>query len=867
MKTEDLRIKFLDFFAKNSHTIVPSSSLVPTNDPSLLFTNAGMVQFKDLFLGAETRDYSRAASSQKCVRAGGKHNDLENVGFTSRHHTFFEMLGNFSFGDYFKREAIKLAWEFVTEELKLPKEKLWITVYKDDQEAEDIWLKEIGVSSERFSRCGEKDNFWSMGDTGPCGPCSEIFYDHGAHIWGGPPGSKDEDGDRYTEIWNLVFMQFHRSKDGQLNPLPKPSIDTGMGLERVAAVLQGVHSNYEIDIFVELIDAVAKLLHCADNQDKSLRVIADHIRACAFLIADGVMPSNEGRGYVLRRIMRRAIRHGKKLGSSEPFFYKLIATLASIMGAAYPDLKTKQKLIETTIQQEEVQFAKTLEQGLKLLDQELENLTGKTLAGDIAFKLYDTYGFPLDLTADITREREISIDEAAFRACMREQQERARSSGNYSAKIAILPTSKSVFVGYENTVATGTITEVFQEQQNDELYVILDKTPFYAESGGQVGDRGELIVLSKNSNITLQVKDTKKIAEAIVHVCDFKDDIVVGTKVTAVVNAEDRNKTRKNHSATHLLHAALKKILGIHVNQKGSLVYPAGFRFDFSHPKPLTTAEITEVELLVNQEIIKNSEAIIKVMPYKDAVAYGAVALFGEKYGSEVRVLSMGDNFSVELCGGTHVSRTGEIGLFKIIAETGVAAGVRRIEGITGMKAFNYIKEQEEILVKLSAILKSDSKLLETKINRLIENNKLLTIENTALQRASISGSKQDLSSKVRVINNLQVIAEILPVADPALLRETIDNLKAKLKTVIIVLAASNDNKISIAVGVTKDCTDIINAGELAGFIAAQVGGKGGGRPDFAQAGGSEVEKLGIAMESVFDWIKDQHARKGKIWP
>ena len=865
MRTEDLRSKFLDFFVKDRHTLVASGSLIPVDDPSLLFTNAGMVQFKDLFLGAETREYSRAVSVQKCVRAGGKHNDLENVGFTARHHTFFEMLGNFSFGDYFKKEAIQLAWRFVTEELKLPKEKLWITIYQDDEEAAEIWLKEIGIDSQRMSRCGEKDNFWSMGDTGPCGPCSEIFYDHGAHIVGGPPGSKDEDGDRYTEIWNLVFMQFHRTKDGNLEPLPKPSIDTGMGLERVAAILQGVHSNYEIDIFVALIDATAKLLDCTDLQNKSLRVIADHIRACAFLIADGVAPANEGRGYVLRRIMRRAIRHGKKLGKQTAFFYKLVAPLVNTMGNAYPELRAKQQLIETMIQNEEIQFEKTIEQGLKLLDQELVNLNSTILSGEVAFKLYDTYGFPIDLTADIARERNITIDEASFNACMLEQQKRARNSGNWVAKITILPITKSKFVGYENNIADAAISEVFFDEPNEELYVVLDKTPFYAESGGQVGDTGELIVAGEQGNIRLQVKDTKKIAEAIVQICDFKHGILVGAKVAAQVDHKSRNQTRQNHSATHLLHAALKEILGMHVQQKGSLVSPFGLRFDFSQPKPLTDAEIIAVEKLVNQQVMQNSEVQVKILPYQDALKSGAVALFGEKYGSEVRVLAMGGDFSVELCGGTHVTRTGDIGLFKITAETGVAAGIRRIEAVTGMQAYSQIKDQEEILNRLSEILKTDNKdCLKNKIENLIESNKKLEIENMILKKAAVAGTSQDLSLDAEMItaNNgmkINILAKILPFSDPILLREAVDTLKDKLKTAVIVLVAAKDNKISIVVGVTKDCTAFIKAGELASFIAAQVGGKGGGRDDFAQGGGSGTGKeINSAIKNSEQWIKQR---------
>jgi alanyl-tRNA synthetase len=870
MKSVQLRQLFLDYFKQQGHTIVPSSSLVPANDPTLLFTNAGMVQFKETFLGLEQRAYKRATSCQRCVRAGGKHNDLENVGYTARHHTFFEMLGNFSFGDYFKSEAIRFAWDFLINVLKLPPEKLWVTVYEEDKEAEEIWLKEIKVDPTRFSRCGAKDNFWSMGDTGPCGPCTEIYYDHGSEIPGGPPGSPEEEGDRYIEIWNLVFMQYDRAADGTLTPLPKPSVDTGMGFERVAAVMQGVHSNYEIDIFKNLIQAIVDLGHIKDLENKSLRVVADHIRSCAFLIADGVAPSNEGRGYVLRRIIRRAVRHGSKLGFKEPFFYQLVKPLVKEMGDAYPELSKMAPQVERILQQEEIQFARTLEQGLKILEQDIANLRGTQIPGETVFKLYDTYGFPIDLTADIAREREMTLDVAGFNEAMEAQKTRAREASKFGAieseRLQIPHATQ--FVGYERLTETVPVAAIYRDNNpvtelktGETGAIVLEHSPFYAESGGQIGDQGIL----RHQGMVFEVQNTRKVGEAHLHIGIVKQGTLkVYDPIEAIVDKGKRVATALNHSATHLLHAALRSIIGSHVQQKGSLVEPDRLRFDFTHFEPLNSDQIRAIEYVVNEKIRENSIVETEVMPVEQAVSSGAMALFGEKYGKEVRVLKMGAGFSVELCGGTHVKRTGDIGLFKITAEIGIAAGVRRLEAVTGEKALLWMEGIEGRLNRIAVLLKSNRDSLEDKIQQLLMRSKQLEKEVQQLKTNLASGSGGvSLSEQFKEIKGIKVLAAKMPVGDAKTLREMVDKLKDKWGTAVIILGARDESgKITLIAGVTRDRTDKILAGELVNYVAKQVGGQGGGRPDMAQGGGNQAEDqpelLEKALESVYDWVSDK---------
>ncbi|ELQ6015076.1 alanine--tRNA ligase [Cronobacter sakazakii] len=867
--TAEIRQAFLDFFHSKGHQVVASSSLVPNNDPTLLFTNAGMNQFKDVFLGLDKRNYSRATTAQRCVRAGGKHNDLENVGYTARHHTFFEMLGNFSFGDYFKHDAIQYAWELLTGEqwFNLPKDRLWVTVYETDDEAYEIWEKEVGIPRERIIRIGDNkgapyasDNFWQMGDTGPCGPCTEIFYDHGDHIWGGPPGSPEEDGDRYIEIWNIVFMQFNRQADGTMEPLPKPSVDTGMGLERIAAVLQHVNSNYEIDLFQKLIKAVANVTGATDLSNKSLRVIADHIRSCAFLIADGVIPSNENRGYVLRRIIRRAIRHGNMLGAKDTFFYKLVGPLVDVMGAAGEELKRQQAQVEQVLKTEEEQFARTLERGLALLDEELSKLTGDTLDGETAFRLYDTYGFPVDLTADVCRERNIKVDEAGFEAAMEEQRRRARESSGFGAdyNAMIRVDGASEFKGYDHTELTAKVTALFvdgksveQVTAGQQAVVVLDETPFYAESGGQVGDKGEL----KGNGFTFTVNDTQKYGQAIGHIGELASGVLkVGEGVKAEVDHARRDRIRLNHSATHLMHAALRQVLGTHVAQKGSLVNDKGLRFDFSHFEAMKPEEIRKVEDLVNAQIRRNLPIETNVMDLEAAKAKGAMALFGEKYEDRVRVLSMGD-FSTELCGGIHASRTGDIGLFRIVSESGTAAGVRRIEAVTGEGALSLVHAQNDRLNELSHLLKSDSQTLNDKVRAMVERTRQLEKELQQLKEQQAAQESANLSSKAVDINGVKLLVSELAGVEPKMLRTMVDDLKNQLGSSVIVLATVAEGKVSLIAGVSKDVTDRVKAGELVGMIAQQVGGKGGGRPDMAQAGGSDAAALPAALGSVESWV------------
>ncbi|EOU1297056.1 alanine--tRNA ligase [Cronobacter sakazakii] len=867
--TAEIRQAFLDFFHSKGHQVVASSSLVPNNDPTLLFTNAGMNQFKDVFLGLDKRNYSRATTAQRCVRAGGKHNDLENVGYTARHHTFFEMLGNFSFGDYFKHDAIQYAWELLTGEqwFNLPKDRLWVTVYETDDEAYEIWEKEVGIPRERIIRIGDNkgapyasDNFWQMGDTGPCGPCTEIFYDHGDHIWGGPPGSPEEDGDRYIEIWNIVFMQFNRQADGTMEPLPKPSVDTGMGLERIAAVLQHVNSNYEIDLFQKLIKAVANVTGATDLSNKSLRVIADHIRSCAFLIADGVIPSNENRGYVLRRIIRRAIRHGNMLGAKDTFFYKLVGPLVDVMGAAGEELKRQQAQVEQVLKTEEEQFARTLERGLALLDEELSKLTGDTLDGETAFRLYDTYGFPVDLTADVCRERNIKVDEAGFEAAMEEQRRRARESSGFGAdyNAMIRVDGASEFKGYDHTELTAKVTALFvdgksveQVTAGQQAVVVLDETPFYAESGGQVGDKGEL----KGNGFTFTVNDTQKYGQAIGHIGELASGVLkVGEGVKAEVDHARRDRIRLNHSATHLMHAALRQVLGTHVAQKGSLVNDKGLRFDFSHFEAMKPEEIRKVEDLVNAQIRRNLPIETNVMDLEAAKAKGAMALFGEKYEDRVRVLSMGD-FSTELCGGIHASRTGDIGLFRIVSESGTAAGVRRIEAVTGEGALSLVHTQNDRLNELSHLLKSDSQTLNDKVRAMVERTRQLEKELQQLKEQQAAQESANLSSKAVDINGVKLLVSELAGVEPKMLRTMVDDLKNQLGSSVIVLATVAEGKVSLIAGVSKDVTDRVKAGELVGMIAQQVGGKGGGRPDMAQAGGSDAAALPAALGSVESWV------------
>ncbi|HDX4117102.1 TPA: alanine--tRNA ligase [Escherichia coli] len=867
--TAEIRQAFLDFFHSKGHQVVASSSLVPHNDPTLLFTNAGMNQFKDVFLGLDKRNYSRATTSQRCVRAGGKHNDLENVGYTARHHTFFEMLGNFSFGDYFKHDAIQFAWELLTSEkwFALPKERLWVTVYESDDEAYEIWEKEVGIPRERIIRIGDNkgapyasDNFWQMGDTGPCGPCTEIFYDHGDHIWGGPPGSPEEDGDRYIEIWNIVFMQFNRQADGTMEPLPKPSVDTGMGLERIAAVLQHVNSNYDIDLFRTLIQAVAKVTGATDLSNKSLRVIADHIRSCAFLIADGVMPSNENRGYVLRRIIRRAVRHGNMLGAKETFFYKLVGPLIDVMGSAGEDLKRQQAQVEQVLKTEEEQFARTLERGLALLDEELAKLSGDTLDGETAFRLYDTYGFPVDLTADVCRERNIKVDEAGFEAAMEEQRRRAREASGFGAdyNAMIRVDSASEFKGYDHLELNGKVTALFVDGKavdainaGQEAVVVLDQTPFYAESGGQVGDKGEL----KGANFSFAVEDTQKYGQAIGHIGKLAaGSLKVGDAVQADVDEARRARIRLNHSATHLMHAALRQVLGTHVSQKGSLVNDKVLRFDFSHNEAMKPEEIRAVEDLVNAQIRRNLPIETNIMDLEAAKAKGAMALFGEKYDERVRVLSMGD-FSTELCGGTHASRTGDIGLFRIISESGTAAGVRRIEAVTGEGAIATVHADSDRLNEVAHLLKGDSNNLADKVRSVLERTRQLEKELQQLKEQAAAQESANLSSKAIDVNGVKLLLSELSGVEPKMLRTMVDDLKNQLGSTIIVLATVAEGKVSLIAGVSKDVTDRVKAGELIGMVAQQVGGKGGGRPDMAQAGGTDAAALPAALASVKGWV------------
>ena len=867
--TAEIRQAFLDFFHSKGHQVVASSSLVPHNDPTLLFTNAGMNQFKDVFLGLDKRNYSRATTSQRCVRAGGKHNDLENVGYTARHHTFFEMLGNFSFGDYFKHDAIQFARELLTSEkwFALPKERLWVTVYESDDEAYEIWEKEVGIPRERIIRIGDNkgapyasDNFWQMGDTGPCGPCTEIFYDHGDHIWGGPPGSPEEDGDRYIEIWNIVFMQFNRQADGTMEPLPKPSVDTGMGLERIAAVLQHVNSNYDIDLFRTLIQAVAKVTGATDLSNKSLRVIADHIRSCAFLIADGVMPSNESRGYVLRRIIRRAVRHGNMLGAKETFFYKLVGPLIDVMGSAGEDLKRQQAQVEQVLKTEEEQFARTLERGLALLDEELAKLSGDTLDGETAFRLYDTYGFPVDLTADVCRERNIKVDEAGFDAAMEEQRRRAREASGFGAdyNAMIRVDSASEFKGYDHLELNGKVTALFVDGKavdainaGQEAVVVLDQTPFYAESGGQVGDKGEL----KGANFSFAVEDTQKYGQAIGHIGKLAaGSLKVGDAVQADVDEARRARIRLNHSATHLMHAALRQVLGTHVSQKGSLVNDKVLRFDFSHNEAMKPEEIRAVEDLVNAQIRRNLPIETNIMDLEAAKAKGAMALFGEKYDERVRVLSMGD-FSTELCGGTHASRTGDIGLFRIISESGTAAGVRRIEAVTGEGAIATVHADSDRLSEVAHLLKGDSNNLADKVRSVLERTRQLEKELQQLKEQAAAQESANLSSKAIDVNGVKLLVSELSGVEPKMLRTMVDDLKNQLGSTIIVLATVAEGKVSLIAGVSKDVTDRVKAGELIGMVAQQVGGKGGGRPDMAQAGGTDAAALPAALASVKGWV------------
>ena len=863
MSATDVRSAFLEYFRELGHTVVPSSSLVPGNDPTLLFTNAGMVQFKDVFLGKEKRAYVRAVTSQRCVRAGGKHNDLENVGYTARHHTFFEMLGNFSFGDYFKREAIRYAWEFVTVRLQLDPARLWVSVYRDDDDAANIWINDIGVPAERVKRLGEDSNFWAMGDTGPCGPCSEIFYDHGPHVPGGPPGSPDQDGDRYVEIWNLVFMQYERGADGTLTLLPKPSVDTGAGLERMAAVMQGVHSNYDIDLFRDLIKAAAAATGSREHSSPSLRVIADHIRACSFLIVDGVLPSNEGRGYVLRRIIRRAVRHGYQLGQDKPFFYKIVPALVATMGDAFPELAQGADRVAGVLRQEEERFAETLAAGMLQFDARMREQSGDTVPGSLVFLLHDTYGFPPDLTADIARERSLKLDLAGYELEMEAQRERARAASRFGvdqradAQVA----ERSEFCGYEAVECQGRVVALLRDGGSvDSLAagergeVILDRTVFYAESGGQVGDSGELLGAAATRFV---VEDTQKRGAAHSHIGRLAAGrLQVGDSVLARIDAERRAAIRLNHSATHLLHAALRKVLGTHVTQKGSLVAPDRLRFDFSHPQPLSSAERAQVEQLVNAEIRANSEAAIRMMDYESAIQGGAMALFGEKYESRVRVLSMGD-FSTELCGGTHVRRTGDIGIFHIVSESGVAAGVRRIEAVTGKAALDYVNRVDTLLADVAQLVHGSPDETATKVREALERIRALEKENRALKDKLALGQGSDLAATAVDVGGVMVLATRVDGADAGALRSAVDQLKSRLGSAIVVLGSvESDSKVVLVAGVTPDQTGRVKAGELISAVAAQVGGKGGGRADFAQAGGSKPQALDEALASVTPWVR-----------
>jgi len=866
MKSSEIRQQFLDYFKSKGHAIVASSPLVPGNDPTLLFTNAGMVQFKDLFLGHEQRDYKRATTSQRCVRAGGKHNDLENVGYTARHHTFFEMLGNFSFGDYFKKDAIHFAWELLTGVYKLPKEKLWVTVYETDDEAYNLWANEIRVPRERITRIGDKpgggsDNFWQMGETGPCGPCTEIFYDHGPEIPGGPPGTPEADGDRYIEIWNLVFMQFNRDENGTLHPLPKPSVDTGMGLERIAAVLQGVHSNYEIDLFQDLIKAAARETACSDLDNNSLKVIADHIRACSFLIVDGVIPGNEGRGYVLRRIVRRAIRHGYKMGQKKTFFHRIVPDLVKAMGVAYPELVKTAERVAQVLKQEEERFAETLEHGMAVLEGALQS-EDKMLDGDTVFRLYDTFGFPLDLTADIARERGITVDFAGFEAAMGQQRERARAASKFGGQTAVeYRGGKTEFHGYDTLVHDGSIVAIYKNgssveaiEPGDTAIIVLDKTPFYAESGGQVGDRGQLVA----AHGTFHVSDTQKIQSEVFghHGVLHTGRLAVGDTLKGQVDTAARARTMRNHSATHLMHKALREVLGSHVSQKGSLVDGDKTRFDFSHNAAMTADEIRRVESIVNAEILANAATSARVMKFDEAAKVGAMALFGEKYGDEVRVLDIGS--SRELCGGTHVARTGDIGLFKITAESGVAAGIRRVEAVTGEGALALVQRQEESLQQAAAALKAPVAEVTQRIGQIVENVKSLEKELARLKSKLASSQGDDLAGGAVEIKGAKVLAAQMEGADSKALRETMDKLKDKLKSCVLLLAAVDGGKVTLLAGVSADLTAKVKAGELVNFVAQQVGGKGGGRPDMAQAGGTDASKLPEALASVKGWVEQK---------
>ena len=863
--TNELRQIFLEYFRDRGHEIVPSSSLVPANDPTLLFTNAGMVQFKDVFLGSDKRPYNRATTAQRCVRAGGKHNDLENVGYTARHHTFFEMLGNFSFGDYFKREAIVYCWELMTERLAFPAERLWVTVYEEDDEAADIWLNEIGVDPDRFSRCGIKDNFWSMGDTGPCGPCSEVFYDHGPEIAGGPPGSPDEDGDRYIELWNLVFMQFNRDAKGEMTPLPKPSVDTGMGIERLAAVVQGVHSNYEIDLFRSLIEAAAEVTGASNLDDKSLRVIADHIRSCAFLVIDGVVPSNEGRGYVLRRIVRRAIRHGHKLGMKESFFHRLVLPLEKEMGAAYPELVERRALVEQVLAQEEERFAETLDQGIRLLDQAIDELSGKQIPGETVFKLYDTFGFPVDLTADVARERGLGVDIDGFEKHMAAQRQRARDASRFgtAATDRLEVSGESAFTGYDGLHDEAEVLALFCDGKpvdslhpEDQGIVVLDRTAFYSEAGGQVGDRGTL----GNDKARFEVRDTQRQGAVAAHIGVLTDgELHTGDRLAVDVDADARRAIARNHSATHLLHAALRAVLGPHVQQKGSLVAADRLRFDFSHFEPVTSDQLRAIERQVNGWILGNNEAVTEVMPLEQAMHSGAVALFGEKYEDPVRVLSIGD-FSTELCGGTHVRRAGDIGLFKLTSESGIAAGVRRVEAVTGERALDWLADAERRLNDVAEIVKADRDGVVEKVEQVVGHGRELEKDLERLKSRLAASQGEDLVAQAVDVNGLKVLAARVDGVDAKGLRATVDQLKNKLGSAAIVLATVDGEKVNLVAGVTADYVDRIAAGPLANFVAQQVGGRGGGRPDMAQAGGNDPARLEQAIKAVPNWIRERLA-------
>lgn len=863
MKSAEIREAFLNYFASKGHNRVPSSSLVPENDPTLLFTNAGMVQFKDVFLGAEKRDYVRAVSSQRCVRAGGKHNDLENVGYTARHHTFFEMLGNFSFGDYFKEQAISLAWEFLTEVLKLPKERLWVTVHISDDEAADIWINKIGVDPKRLSRLDE-DNFWQMGDTGPCGPSTEIFWDHGEHIPGGAPGSKDDDLDRYIEIWNLVFMQFERDSSGEMAPLPSPSIDTGMGLERVAAVMQGVHSNYDIDLFQHLINAAAEITGCKDTSNDSLKVLADHIRSCAFLVVDGVQPSNEGRGYVLRRIIRRALRHGHKLGAKDSFFYRLVTPLGEMMGEAYPELIDRAESISGTIKREEEQFARTLDKGMGVLESALKDLKGKTLPGELIFLLYDTYGFPTDLTNDIARERGYGLDMAGYEVCMSEQRDRARSASQFDIDYSdtIRLEGSTHFSGYETLTDTGAVLALYSEGEEVEsasqgmrIAVILDNTPFYAESGGQVGDSGYL----RCGEATVEIVDCQKSGEHNLHLGSvINGNIRAGDQLSAEVDPTVRQATALNHSATHLVHEALKQVLGEHVEQKGSLVDSQKLRFDFSHTESVNAEQIRQVEQIVNAQILKNTAVETQIMPMDEAIAQGASALFGEKYGDEVRVLSMGGDFSVELCGGTHVDRTGDIALFKITTETSVAAGVRRIEAVTGECAMAFCDDMQDILSEIASITRSSGSSLSDKVRQLVQDNRSLQKQLDSLKQQLANASGSDLMSQAKEVKGISVLATVIEGADAKSLKTIADQVRSKISKGVFFLVAKEGNKASLVAGVTSNLTADLKAGDLIQHVNSQIGGKGGGRPDMAMGAATDLTQLPSALDSVFTWVEEK---------